>query len=286
MYDTYNGAFKKVASHLGRVAAEAIAIKYPILEGPWEHVAWLIVEENIGYSKAKRDIMSDNFIAWIMDMMSDSELCPNVHLKVGLMDLLQITVDLNGQYGKPALESVISAFSDLNLDLTSMELFTIVGTLIRFDKALYAEFDEKLSGKLTKVRTTRMSATIHDVSYHHAINPKRYSQPKVVYGLTYLITTLSRLGCQTLQIQNDNEFINENESHVDQTIVFTSQLLQLVPNLFPKTCNTSPMIEVIKSFSLVVKELKIAVDNFDNSISSTSLSSLDSSHNEYDDLQN
>ena len=49
VYDTYNGVFKKVNSHLGRVAAEAIAIKCPILEGPWEHVAWLIVEENIGY---------------------------------------------------------------------------------------------------------------------------------------------------------------------------------------------------------------------------------------------
>ena len=50
--------------YLGQAAAEALAVKCPILEGPWEHAAWLVVRILRYYDLG--GLPSDRLTAWII----------------------------------------------------------------------------------------------------------------------------------------------------------------------------------------------------------------------------
>ncbi|CAL4187303.1 unnamed protein product, partial [Meganyctiphanes norvegica] len=85
-------------------AAEALAVKCPILEGSWEYAAWMVVF--IVESHELSGIVSN----WIIKVIGNADICPNAHLRLELMSLLsKAKIDIHNQ--TQAVEAVMSACS-------------------------------------------------------------------------------------------------------------------------------------------------------------------------------
>ena len=70
------------------VAAEALAVRNPVLEGPWEYAAWFVVFLNSKYCKEYNyGIPSDNLIDWLIRVIGDPALCPDHSLRLELMNM-------------------------------------------------------------------------------------------------------------------------------------------------------------------------------------------------------
>ncbi|CAL4064023.1 unnamed protein product [Meganyctiphanes norvegica] len=109
-----------------KVAMEALAVKCPTLEGPWELAAWTLVSESELYYKVwelesglftKEDFgpVSDHFSNWIICVIGDPDLCPNPYLRIELVSLL-LLVDLGLHNCTHAFESLLAAFDSVDLD--------------------------------------------------------------------------------------------------------------------------------------------------------------------------
>ena len=66
--------FMGCSVYVGKVAAEALAARRPILEGPWETAAWFVIRLNRAYDPDVFGFASDRLIDWIINVLADARL--------------------------------------------------------------------------------------------------------------------------------------------------------------------------------------------------------------------
>ena len=183
-------------NYLGRVAAEALAVKNPtVLEGSWETAAWFIVRLLRKYYSDDFGFASDHLSDWIIRVVGDPDLCPNSYLRLELMHLLLVMVDVKDYNRTQAFVSVMSACSAVNMDYLSCdpenEFFNmdLNGITYILEKVTEDDhiFDENLANKLSSVKTYRISAVIQDVAYNHSVHTNGYTGPSELQGLVALL---------------------------------------------------------------------------------------------------
>ena len=97
----HSGRFKNL--YLGLVAAEALALRNPVLVGPWEEAAWFVVWLNNEYSKEYNyGYASDILSEWIIRIIGDPVLCPNNTLRLGFMNMFSRMVCISHENGRRA----------------------------------------------------------------------------------------------------------------------------------------------------------------------------------------
>ena len=74
--------------YLGKIAIEALAVKSPVLEGQWEVAAWVALGLVSVYYLDYFGFVSDHTSAWIINVISDADICPNVDLRIEFMGLI------------------------------------------------------------------------------------------------------------------------------------------------------------------------------------------------------
>jgi len=111
---TWNGI---PAKHTAKIAAEAMAVICPVLEGPWELSAWVLVNES-GWITSDYGRYSDTLTCWIFNVISNPILCPNPYLRYELLILISTRIKI--KYYKTlqpqAIESVLFACAYLSKD--------------------------------------------------------------------------------------------------------------------------------------------------------------------------
>lgn len=232
------------------VAAEAIAVTCPILEGSWEYVGWFLVNHLI---VRQQGVLSDHFVAWFIQVISLPDLCPSLYLRVRFLHLLENIVDLSGDFGITALESVLSVCSSLSKNHLYIDLDIIKRTLQIFSRYKYCSiFDEQLADELRVIKTSRLFALVYDVACHRAIGPS----PKALQGFTALLAALSGFASQMLNIYMEGMEEMEYE-RFRQMKSDISKLFGVVMQVFPRTCQSSHLIHLVKSCSEAILMLPI-----------------------------
>ena len=178
--------------YCGQAAAEALSVKSPVLEGPWEHSAWLLVRLLRYYDQG--GLPSDRLNDWIIQVIGDDNLCPNAYLRIELMFLFKM-VPINKHNQTQAIEAMMSACSALSIDYLSgfwysdfsilnfKPFYKIFSSVIK-DGCL-PQFGARLANNLKEVNTKRLC----DVSYRYGIKHYTYSEPKELQSLNALIIT-------------------------------------------------------------------------------------------------
>ena len=138
-------------TYLGKVGLEALARICPVLNGAWEKSALSLIEENCDYSQKKLGKVSDHLSEWIIQVISDSKLCPSVSLRIEFMSLLGQMVDIGNHNRGLAWKAVMSVFAvldsyyhniNLNIIKNTLKLFAKDGYLKSLDKDISKEFIE------------------------------------------------------------------------------------------------------------------------------------------------
>ena len=130
-----------------------------------------------------KDALSELVVSWLIEMIGDSDLCPNLYLKMNLMNMLRMVVDLSESYGIPALEAVLSACSHECSNLTKDHKYASF-CIIKEDMKIFSKYkycslyDEQLAARLKKVKSSRINAIVHDVAYCNAVNTCRETSPR------------------------------------------------------------------------------------------------------------
>ena len=113
-------------SYIGKMGLEAMSIICPILDGHWEKAAFFLAQENCCYSQKKQGAVSDRLSSWIIQVIGNSDICPNLNLRIKLMSLLPLMVDHSQAQ---SLQSVLAALSSLNTKIHEIELDIIKDAL-------------------------------------------------------------------------------------------------------------------------------------------------------------
>ncbi|CAL4119625.1 unnamed protein product [Meganyctiphanes norvegica] len=123
---------------LGQAAAEALAVKSPVLEGSWELTAWLVVRAMRSTDPKYHsfgNIASNRLSAWIIQVIGNADICPNAYLRFELLTLLRL-VRFDTQFRTRAVEAIMSAYSSLNTDYLSVCYFDDIPNNF-FDRLFY-----------------------------------------------------------------------------------------------------------------------------------------------------
>ncbi|CAL4115477.1 unnamed protein product [Meganyctiphanes norvegica] len=284
-------------TNICKIAAESLAIKCPVLEGPWEHAAWALVmlihfkhnQYDYNYSAA-----SDYLCAWTIHVIGDPDICPNPYLRYELMILLTRKVSIDGcnqmqaiasvlsacssinieymsvnvlEYHKThKVESVLTAFTPSNIDYQSVNLpdFRHLGLhricnifLMLASGGCLLNFDKKLAKKLLEVKSSRCSAIIYDVGYHCAVNPKRLSEPRELSGLIALLKTINGDLCQIYKGIHKESC---NMLFTLASIQHCSAVLFTLINNFKTTCQTSILSDLIRLCIIYILKIVLLIN--------------------------
>ena len=263
--------------YLGQVAAEALALKSPILEGPWEHTAWLVVNMLRFYDdKGGLRRPSDHLTAWIIKMIGDSNLCPNPHLRIELMFLFDM-VPLDKNNSPQATEAVMSACSGLSIEYLSgvwnsgfvfmmdfYHFFRIFKKVI--ENGSLPMYALKLSKCLNEGNNMRLSERKHDVSYRHAFNSIKHTEPGELRSLIALINTFAGYVRKALEWRSFGEekkirFIYD----VFQTLIYNFESCYKMPQLIQPTAMLAiNVLEfILKGYKLHNNSLELYVQATD-----------------------
>ena len=229
--------------YLGKVVAEALAVRRPVLVGPWEVALWCVVYE-ISYNyKDEYGVSSERLTDWLVQMIGDSSLCPNPALRFELIHVLIQLVDFFPDPRK-ALESVMAACAFLKYDyfeedgFQRMNLESIINILemISNDKdfEIY-EFDCELSKELLDTKALRLSNIVSCATYcYPALNPIISSGSVTLNGITALLKVI----CKGTSKLDDVEE--------------TTKALRVILSMFQNTCQTPQLVELASSCILKV----------------------------------
>ena len=233
--------------YLGQVAAEALALKSPILEGPWEHTAWLVVNLLRFYDdKGGLQRPSDHLTAWIIRMIGDSNLCPNLHLRIELMFLFDM-VPLDKNNSPQATEAVMSACSGLSIEYLSGEVAdSDLVYLMRFypffrifkkviENGRLPMYALKLSKCLNEGNNMRLSERNHDVSYQHAFNSIKHTEPGELRSLIALINTSAGYVRKALEMRSFEKTKIRFIYDIFQTLIYNFEPCYKMPQLIQPT---------------------------------------------------
>lgn len=260
----------RFCTYLGKIAAEALAKKNPILVGHWEYVAWFVVRETCAYETLKLGFSSDCLSDWVIRNMSDSDLCPNTFLRIELMHLLHNMVRINDRIRGQAFASWMSAFSSVNItcllkmpigEFHYMDLHNIISILCQLtSEAPY--IDKNLCEKLSSLKTLRLTTEIHDFGYHRSLTPSKYAEPKEIYVLVALLKALKgEIGFHYKRFQDEHIYQDlENYLYLMSDSIYdfidSFKLLFKNPQLFELT--TSCIMDAMELVVLGNAALQIA----------------------------
>lgn len=256
----YSGRFKNL--YLGLIAAEALAVKDPILDGHWEQAAWFVVWLNSEYCKEYNyGAVSDNLSHWMIRIMGDPDRCPNPSLRLELMIMFGRMVCINDENGTKALDAVISCCSSLPLDngefmrffLTKVNLHCITSVL---DKFVAGGYLLDLDHYIACILRTRVSSIIQDVSSLYGFNPIRYTGRKeetMIRFLTHITIFFALIEYDKFMTLT---FYPEQENKIEDV---GNMLLVLVTN-FNKSCQSPRLIDVTANCVMYVLELVLQVN--------------------------
>ncbi|CAL4085527.1 unnamed protein product [Meganyctiphanes norvegica] len=282
--------------YLGKVAAEALAVRCPVLAGFWEQAVWLLISLNSSYSKDVYGAASDQLSFWIIYVIGDPDICPNPYLRYELMILILIMVNFNTYNLEHGFESVISAFSSLklyNIDYLSemsvwefhrmgfYEITQILEKLAEDDHLRF--FGDLLSEALLQGKDANLSVLLHDVACNSAINsnrhrkprtisflsfdvavnsavnPNRYREPRTLQGLTALVVTIAEYAKLHHKIFQNEDF--NWQSMLSSTEAISHTLFVLISN-FGASCRTPQVVGLTASCIMDVMDLVISVNAY------------------------
>ena len=71
-------------------AAEALAVRCPVLKGPWEEAAWTLISTTFRIHLDDPTVLraSERLTAWIIHVIVDPDICPNSSLRFERLELL------------------------------------------------------------------------------------------------------------------------------------------------------------------------------------------------------
>ena len=255
VYDIMEG--RRTCIYLGKIAAEALAMRSPVLEGSWEATAWMLQGMNNKYNSAEYGCASDQFITWIISVIGDSKLCPNSYLRIQLIDIFMVMADVNKHMTREALESVMSACSILKKDYLQgeMNFEGLINTLEMFNQ-LMIEFDENLSAKLHEDVNSRLRIILHDFGFKHSVNPTKYTEPTELTSLNTLLKITSHY------IQLEYKAFQKDGVYDFQWVflINISHAVQVLFKSFKLSFQTPQLIEVASSCIMDLLELVIHVN--------------------------
>ena len=265
VYDIMEGHFKQymfeecrgTCIYLGKIAAEALAMRSPVLEGSWEATAWMLQGMNNKYDSTEYGFASDQFITWIISVIGDSKLCPNSYLRIQLIEIFIVMADVNKHMTREALKSVMSACSILKMDYLQgdMTITELLEYLEMFD-ALMIEFDEKLSDGLHKEVNRRLAIIFHDFAYKHSVNPTTYKEPTELTALNNLLKNMSHL------IQDEYKCFQKEGlyDYLGDSLNDISYAVRVLFKSFKLSIQTPQLIEFAASCIMDLLELVIHIN--------------------------
>ncbi|CAL4125610.1 unnamed protein product [Meganyctiphanes norvegica] len=238
LYNNCDGNFLYVL----RAAVEALSMRCPVLKGPWEDVVRSITEKTsmaldlqsyAGYYGPGSSSLS----IWIIHVVGDPDLCPELRLQVLLLYRTMVKIDDNNC--EQAQESLISACCFLNRhgqDLGKpVQIDDINCCLKLFDQYYYPNvfnFDMRLTKKLRNYRGKRLEILLHDVTHKYGMGIKVLTEPQELHGLIALIKFISD-GAQILykQFQDhdldfDIDYVPEVARGLYKVVIFFRNILQ------------------------------------------------------------
>ena len=249
--------------HLFKIAAEALVFKCPVLEGPWELAAWILVKDSARVRTDDSAVISTQFKTWIISVIGDPDLCPNYNLRIELISLLyKITNNaLVIRYQQQILESVLSACSSLTLDyliseqrneFQHIQLYHIEQLLITMRKYM-KYYDRKLSQQLLDGKALRMSS-IHNVTSNYTVDQIRNIEPNALYGITAMLKIISRSARISLKTFTEDDYDwNMLLDEIDSNASTLDSFLTKIKN----SCQTDQLVSLTASCIMDVLEIVI-----------------------------
>ena len=244
---------------ISKIALEALAVICPTLKGPWEQVTWFLaglydwfdypIERfKFGYPIDIYGPASKHLTNWLILIIGDSDLCPNIYLRFALLRLLCHTSDPKHCSQEQALETILSACSMLCMDYPDINLNIIQEalTLTQAKKCLL-NFDEQLLG----MEGSRLSALIYDVAYDAAVSPNKLANPMSFNGLSRLLVYLS--GRARLAMSQGWQDMLPGD--LDADILNLRIILQKVKKYLPKSLQTPQLADQVATSIKDVEKL-------------------------------
>lgn len=268
--DYYNvegleGLFFRCPIYLVLATVEVLALKNPILEGPWEQVAWMITmisnkfcNDIKVYNKGR---LSRCISKWIIQVMGDVDLCPNLYLKLEFFNMFGNFVKVNDINHVKAFEACMLTCSALSLwhvkeflykrasKDTSSILCSIIFAFDKFSTTFLKTFDQQLSKKLISA----MRAELYDPSCPHLCDTNKTPgnfEMKVITGLLQVISGYTLLELKAPRV----DLINP-----DHNFYKIAQALKGILRIFKNSCQTPQL--VYETASCVIGIMELAFQN-------------------------
>ena len=244
------------SSNLGKIAAEALAKRNPILEGAWEYAAWLVVKRN-PVPCSKDEWTTSNTLNWIIKVIGNHDLCPNPYLRIELSILLLNMNSINGHNQTLAADAFMAAWCSLNsLEITNYASSCLPGSfftmnpcqIIRILKLLnkggyFTALDLQTSLELNAAISYRLSSILN-VNYKYGLHPSKSTEPM---GYLFISALLKYIA----------EYASQSNLHgCDKSIAATSKAFKLMVACFENCCKMPKLIHItFMAFEPVMEHL-------------------------------
>ncbi|CAL4126208.1 unnamed protein product [Meganyctiphanes norvegica] len=201
-----------------KAAAEALAIRCPVLEGPWETVAWRIFGSLGEWKNKEYGPASTRLCTWIIHAVGDPYLCPVPELRIYMLRLYRTLVNINDGNREQAWESLMFASSSLDrrgesvfLTVTTTDVIDLLMLFSNKDDDSYYGYDDddvndhdddylyqtgqRVAEKLRQYRKKRQDILLDDVSYKYGMGLKKFVEPKEIQSIAALLRYVSDGAC-------------------------------------------------------------------------------------------
>ena len=175
------------AIYILRAAAEALAVRCPVLEGRWYDVAWTITY-NLGEWRYKSYGQGSSRLSnWIIRVVGDPKLCPSSSLRLQMLLLYRTLVKFDSNNRTKALEAMMFTFSSLDRkeqkDFIDIKTDNIIDCMTLFGRTRTTYPFSKYADRVAKL--------LEDPRNNSHENGKGTSPPKQVQGLLAILKYIS-----------------------------------------------------------------------------------------------
>ena len=244
--------------YLYRIAAEALAVICPVLEGPWEKGAWSLLEKTSEeYCKDDYGVASWRLTSWILQVITNSDLCPNPELRLHLMALLSNMVDLKQWNGDQVIHAILTGLASVEVGHIYSQVYNpevenqtgVAHVLSSLGWYGYlSKYDVRLFRQLTNVKASRCLAVLTDFRQPRAIDSPKLVEPIALDGLISLLKATSRC------LQEISKSGGYYGAYTDEVDTAASVLCTLLSN-FRYSCQTPRLVKL--SASCIMNLLKL-----------------------------
>ena len=123
------------AIYVLRAAAEALAVRCPVLDGRWDDVAWVIAGDLGEWKNKSYGQGSSRLSNWIIRVVGDPKLCPSPCLRLRMLLMYRTIVKFDSHNRTKALEAMMFTFASLDrkgqVDLIDIKTDDIIDYMIK-----------------------------------------------------------------------------------------------------------------------------------------------------------